>query len=197
MRRRNPSGYAVEVNPAVVRAQREYEAAHWGKAPTHVYEVDDDRLPQTLVQMGFLKELHVKPDHGKPYRLTFTKPSSVAYDPTGLSHLFLVLHVQDRHDVSGIRAKLRVPHDDILAEVADDVGGRQADWHYPDLRVAVLGTCTHVVYATHKKGDGPSDYIHELGEEHGGIKPALCVDVRGCLWLAGGSYVVEHRGIVN
>lgn len=195
--RRNPPGFHVEVNPAVVKAQREYEAAHWGIAPKHVFEVADRDIPKTLVQMGFLKELHVKPAHGGKYRLTFSKPSSVAYDPTGLRHLFLVLTPKDQRDIAAIRAKLRVPADDMLGEVADEVGGRQADWRYPALRVAVLGTCTHVVYATHKKGDGPSDYIHELGEDRGGIKPALCVDQAGRLWLAGGSYKVEHRGIVN
>jgi hypothetical protein len=63
--------------------------------------------------------------------------------------------------------------------------------------LAELGTLSSVTYATHKKGDGPSLYEHQFGEE-GGKKPSLAVDVdTGRLHIVGGDYTVEDRGIVD
>jgi hypothetical protein len=50
-----------------------------------------------------------------------------------------------------------------------------------------VGILTHVVYATDKKGDGYSFYIHKLGEESG-LRPCLAVDGQGRMWIAGGNY---------
>lgn len=63
--------------------------------------------------------------------------------------------------------------------------------------LAELGTLEAVTYATHKRGDGPSSYVHEFGEE-GGKRPSLAVDVRNKkLHIIGGDYRVESRGIVD
>jgi hypothetical protein len=63
--------------------------------------------------------------------------------------------------------------------------------------LAELGQLEAVEYSTEKKGDGPSVYRHEFGEE-GGRLPTLAVDpeVRD-LHIVGGSYTVERRGIVD
>ena len=83
-----------------------------------------------------------------------------------------------------------------LAEVAESVGGRHATDDYPDIQVLPIGIMTHVVYATEKKGDGMSFYIHHMGEESG-IQPALAVDSRGRLWVAGGNYTSPTPGITD
>lgn len=63
--------------------------------------------------------------------------------------------------------------------------------------LAKLGTLEEVTYSTHKRGDGPSRYVHSFGEE-GGQKPDLAVDVdTRDLVLVGGDYTVEPRGIVD
>ena len=62
---------------------------------------------------------------------------------------------------------------------------------------AELGTLEAVTYATEKRGDGPSLYEHQFGEE-GGRKPRLAVDVdTNRLHIVGGDYTVEDRGIVD
>ena len=83
-----------------------------------------------------------------------------------------------------------------LNEIAKNVGGRHAMDDYPDIQVTPVGIMTHVVYATDKKGDGMSFYIHHMGEESG-IQPALTVDSRGRLWLAGGNYTSPTPGITD
>lgn len=63
--------------------------------------------------------------------------------------------------------------------------------------LAELGRLESVTYATHKRGDGPSSYTHEFGEE-GGRRPSLAVDTKNKrLHIVGGSYRVEPRGIVD
>lgn len=60
-----------------------------------------------------------------------------------------------------------------------------------------LGQLEAVEYSTNKKGDGPSNYRHEFGEE-GGRRPRLAVDPESRdLHIVGGSYRVERRGIVD
>ena len=67
---------------------------------------------------------------------------------------------------------------------------------YPDVMVKPLGAVTAVVYQTHKKGDGPSYYIHQMAEISGKF-PFLGVDNRGRLWLAGGNYTSPNPGITD
>jgi hypothetical protein len=63
--------------------------------------------------------------------------------------------------------------------------------------LAELGRLEAVEYFTHKRGDGPSIYRHQFGEE-GGKKPRLAVDVEtDRLHIIGGDYSVEDRGIVD
>jgi len=63
--------------------------------------------------------------------------------------------------------------------------------------LAELGKLVSVTYATNKRGDGPSYYEHQFGEE-GGRRPSLAVDVDTTdLHIVGGDYTVEDRGIVD
>jgi len=68
----------------------------------------------------------------------------------------------------------------------------------PTPRVLVeLGKLHAVEYKTHKKGDGPSVYHHDFGEETG-RRPTLAMDAEnGSLHVVGGEYRVTDRGIEN
>lgn len=81
-----------------------------------------------------------------------------------------------------------------IAMVAGGRHGRRQD--YPDIMVKPVGVLTAVVYFTHKKGDGPSYYIHKVGELSGKF-PFLCCDQIGRLWLAGGNYTSPSPGITD
>lgn len=194
MRRVNPAD--LQNDHRIQSAADEYEASHWGEKSKRVYGVDDPYVPAVVVQMGLLRRLDIEAgDHN--YSIELTQPSSLVYSTDEATRLYLVLTDKDRKDVLGLLDRL--PHEGPtkLNAVAKKVGGRQSKFPHHAADVLVLGTLTHVVYQTTKTGDGKSDYIHELGEDAGGIAPALCVDGEGYLLLAGGSYVVEHRGICN
>lgn len=63
--------------------------------------------------------------------------------------------------------------------------------------LAELGKLKSVTYDTSKRGDGPSSYTHQFGEE-GGRRPSLAVDTATRrLHIVGGDYRVESRGIVD
>ena len=62
--------------------------------------------------------------------------------------------------------------------------------------VKPIGAVVAVVYFTDKQGDGPSYYIHKMGEITGGF-PALAVDGQGRFWFAGGSYTSPTPGITD
>ncbi len=194
MRRLSP--HEIPDDHRIEAAAEEYTNAHWGEPSKRVYEVDDPYLPAVVVQMGLLRRLDIEAGDTH-YSIELAQPSSLVYSTDEATRLYLVLSDKDRSDVCKIMPKL--PHEGPakLNTIAKQVGGRQARFAHAGVDVYVLGTLTHVVYQTTKKGDGKSDYIHELGEDAGGIAPAICVDADGRLLLAGGSYVVEHRGICN
>jgi hypothetical protein len=63
--------------------------------------------------------------------------------------------------------------------------------------LAEIGRLEAVEYFTNKRGDGPSVYRHQFGED-GGRKPRLAVDVEtDRLHIIGGDYSVEDQGIVD
>jgi hypothetical protein len=55
---------------------------------------------------------------------------------------------------------------------------------------------TAVVYFTQKKDDGPSYYIHRMGEMTCYF-PLLCCDAKGRLWICGGNYTSPTPGITD
>jgi len=72
--------------------------------------------------------------------------------------------------------------------------GRRSD--YPHVIAKPLGVLTGVMYFAHKKGDGPSAYLHEMGEQTCHF-PILACDEHGRLWICGGNYLVPTPGITD
>ena len=85
-----------------------------------------------------------------------------------------------------------------LSAIARAAGGRHARDRWPDLDALPVGKITHVLYHTDKQGDGPSNYIHEFGEENKqDIRPILAIEPSGRAWFAGGNYTVPDAGITD
>lgn len=179
-----------------------YEKWHsWGGKgiePSQIIEIKDPDLPQTLISMGELHELHVDPV-GKDQSeiIDFTDgPGYASFDP---------VHPYERIYLTLPRNQMRYMKDNYvdpngewwdLNALARAIGGKHATNDYPPIEVQPIGVCTHIVYFTEKVGDGESQYIHEFGEESG-VRPWLAVDKRGRLWLASGNYTSPYEGITD
>lgn len=184
------------------KAIREYTEKHWGNAPDYVYEIPDDRLPATLVEMGKLEEIECyrigKDGNPTDDTVIIKWPEDdrciLAFCPR-TQRLYNAYPEAEHEDIArGLwRDDERHPW---LGDVARAVGGERSRYRYPRVRVCIVGLVQHVIYYTHKKGDGPSRYIHHLGED-GGRQPVLCVDECGQTWWAGGDYTVEEHGIID
>jgi hypothetical protein len=177
---------------------RRYIGAHWGNEPGEIIRWQDPQVPD-CTQMGRLMELHVVTLDGEAGVLDFPAGCHLAWDP-GHSVDRLHLLCVGAH-VGAVRAQVERAVAagwalQTLGSLAKQAGGRHAEHPYPHLRALDLGEVTHVVYATDKAGDGPSEYIHAFGEESG-IRPRLAADVEGRLWLVGGNYTVPDEGITD
>lgn len=184
--RRNPSSDPV----------KRYTSSHWGIAPTRKWTVDvpGEGRQAVLVEMGKLVAIHVD---GKVLLDwdDYDDNCVLAFDANKRQRLFLLIPPRYRDQ---IKRKL-VERDGEwlqLGDAAHEAGGRQARFPSPRVEVQIVGVCTDVVYFTEKKGDGESEYIHALGEETG-VKPFLCVDRHGQLYLAGGNYSCPDAGITD
>lgn len=204
-RRRNPSPAGSTVS---VDAVRDYRRKHWGIDPDYVYQVSDPRLPDgPLIEMGKLDEIRVAEvdedgkDTGQTMDICFPEDDRnlLAYDPK--THRLYCGYTTAMH--RQVAKDLWIPDEasHSLTSVARRImpkgrHGRRGHAPYPKVRVQSLGPVVHVVYHTHKKGHGPSGYIHHLGEDSG-KRPDLCVSKDGALWWAGGNYTVKKHGIID
>ena len=185
--------------------KKAFEKWHWGIEPTQEVNWDDKDLPEYLVECGRLVELHVRPLEGNPklkdrvikFKKSNSNASHVAFDPEHPSQrLYLLLNAGARRKMKKLWDKseydVHTPY-----EIAKYVGGRHSKKNdYPRVKVRPLGVLTNVVYATEKKGDGFSFYIHKMGEESG-IQPAVGVDKKGRVWVLGGNYTSPTPGITD
>jgi hypothetical protein len=191
------------ISPAAQKKlERIYKRWHWGEMPTHVVETDDD-LPEHLVEIGLLMEFHLR-----PFGADRDVVLAVTEDDIPNSHVGFDADHRHQRIYFQCSPALRESGRDLyreseakpmrLSRVAEELGeGHHAHAHgYVPVEVKPLGHLTHLTYFTHKKGDGPSGYIHEMGEE-GGVPPILCVSRDGRFWLAGGSYTCPSPGITN
>ena len=187
--------------------KKAYTDWHWGIEPTQKINWEDKDLPDHLVQCGSLVEIHYRPfgeldnpDHEDSIiELTGKdkKGSHIAFDPDHKNQrLYFLLHPAAQGEIKTHLYKKCQNPSATLSELSKTAGGKHAAKDYPKVRAKPIGVMTNVVYATHKKGDGPSSYIHTMGEESG-VKPILAADSRGRLWFAGGDYTSPNPGITN
>ena len=193
----------------------DYQRKHWGVPATTAYKVSHPALPAgyEVPELGKLLELRVRGKTGgkagsnrmRLVRIEPTQPAQLAYSPDKVSRLFCLLRPEDNAELARDYGQDATWQS--LNAIHRERGGRQAQWPYAvDVTVTILGILHAVVYHTNKGSyepgedpDGPSNYVHEMGTEgdEDPVKPLLCMDQRGYLYLAGGSYIVEDRGIVN
>lgn len=186
-----------------------YKSWHWGISPKQTIEWDDPDYPEgELVECGRLVELHVRePGQRRDTILRLNRKegngSHLVFDPNHPNQrLYILSHPDFRArvlqtyrrnpDYEGGTKYRSMP----LSEIAKLVGGRHATRDYPNVKASPVGILTHVVYATEKRGDGYSQYIHKLGEESG-IRPVLAADTEGRLWIVGGNYTSPTPGITD
>lgn len=176
-----------------------YTEHHWGITPETAYHVQDDFLPEELVEMGKLISLRVRTFDGRELDLDFHRrdDTMVTFAQTEDHRLYLVFP-EFVHDwvrkTFWTSSRAKAQKLDTIAHRAD---GRQNDFTYPRGMAKPIGVLTHVIYETHKKGDGPdTHYQHEMGEESG-LPPILAADAEGRLLILGGDYDVIPDGIVN
>ncbi len=201
--RNNPGvagGYRrANKNDISQKARDRYNSAHWGIDGKNVFHIDEDNLPDELVQMGKLEEIVCEVDGDDDDDLEFKFPvrsgCRLAYTHDEAERMYCLLPKVMKQAVAGAVWQKGAPSYS-LTQVAKQAGGRQADYPYPAVKVQPIGRCIHLVYKTNKKGDGLSSYIHQLGEESG-ILPILCVSQDGRLWFAGGNYTVPDAGITD
>ena len=197
------SHVAARMNSPTARANARYQSAHWGIGAERTFNYPNERdMPDVLVEMGKLVELQLdttgKTQGNKKAKsdqaIAFPRTVHLAFATTADERLYVVLPAKEKQANMGLLVDDALWFD--LADLADLAPGRQTDFTYPRLQVQCLGVVTHVVYATEKEGDGPSEYIHAFGEESG-TKPLLAVDGTGGLWFAGGNYSVPDAGITD
>lgn len=177
-----------------------YKNHHWGINPTRIVTYDDPDLPDSLVEMGRLAELHISPPNGPEYVLEVDpedmEDCHLLYDKNHKhQRLYILLPKKVMEKVKRIAGRRANPPT-TLQSVARKAGGHHKGADYPDVAVRPLGRLINGVYATNKKGDGSSLYVHRFGEE-GGVEPIIGVDNKGRIWFAGGSYYVTPSGIIN
>lgn len=187
-----------------------YEDWHWGIQPTRVLDWDDTDMPRVLVECGRLVRLHARaprtgsrhPRRERDTMIEFSRSVSarsfIAYDPSHPDDRLYLLVAPQAQEVLRDRFWEQNNTESMpLTRLALLAGGRHSRrGDYPTVQVKPIGVCTAVVYFTEKKGDGPSYYIHKMGELTHHF-PILAADERGRLWLAGGNYTAPSPGITD
>lgn len=194
----------------LARGEKKYEDWHWGVGSQKVVDWNDADMPKTLIECGKLIRMHIRAPgergtHPRRKRDTMIElsrrasaKSFIAFDPDHPDErLYLLL---DPAASPAIQHRFwdenRIPSMP-LSEVARLAGGKHGKRDdYPSVAVKPVGILTALVYYTHKKGDGPSYYIHKMGELSQNF-PILCVDAQGRLWIAGGNYTCPTPGITD
>ncbi|MAH47451.1 hypothetical protein CMI37_16625 [Candidatus Pacearchaeota archaeon] len=174
-------------------------------------EWDDPDYPDgVLIECGNLARIHFRAPAGESSRhprrrrdttITFSKPvarqSYLAFDP---EHPDDRLYMLVKPSASAFLAERFWQDNPVeakaLSEWAMLAGGRHSRGGYPNVMAKPVGVMTAVVYFCHKKDDGPSFYVHKMGEMSC-YYPILCCDSRGRLWVCGGNYRNPTPGITD
>ena len=180
-KKRNPAELMVMVaNPSDLEgASRSYEEFH-GESAKHVDELHEPSpRPVTLAELGTLLELRVR-------RTVGWKWGSLDFDGRG---------VRLASNVAGTQLYLVDGDQKISRGQLTRLGADNSK------ELVDLGEATLIAYRARKMqvNGVAANYEHNFGEETG-VRPRLMYDRRGPmprLYLSGGEYRVEARGIVN
>tara|TARA_Y100000310_G_scaffold303569_2_gene342037 strand:+ start:4858 stop:5484 length:627 start_codon:yes stop_codon:yes gene_type:complete len=208
MSRYNPS--IQELQGGSRKGKKLYEDWHWGIGPSRFIDWDDPDYPETLIECGRLVRIHFRaprvvgthPRREKDRMIEFSRSiannSHLAYDPEHPDQrLYLLLCPEASPTVAERFWDNNSLPSQPLSQLATLAGGRHGKRpDYPRVMVKPVGIMTAVVYYTHKKDDGPSYYIHKLGEESCHY-PILAVGSLGRLWMAGGHYRAPVEGVTD
>jgi hypothetical protein len=190
------------------RYVRDYQEKHWGNMPDFVYYVNDPRLPRFLPEMGKLQEIDVdvvhESGHVDPITIDFPDDDRCILCYDKYTHRIYLCYPEDVHREIADRLWVEGAPTYPLSTVARSTNGGRGrhakpgrsmrQGKYPAVQVQNIGIMKAVVYFTHKKGHGPSRYVHGMGEDSK-LHPDLCVSKDGQIWIAGGHYLVRKGGI--
>jgi hypothetical protein len=182
---------------------------------------DPDYPPGALVRCGNLVQLHFRAPpkdkssrHPRRQRDTTIKfsvetarKSHLTFDPENTSDDRLYLVIQEPVALRGLASRFWSKNPISprpLSEWAVLAGGRHAKragnsldrGGYPHVMGKPIGVLTALAYFTNKKDDGPSYYLHKMGEVSG-VYPLLVCDSQGRLWVCGGNYQSPTPGITD
>lgn len=207
---------ANAVNTAKLAKNLEsYQNWHWGEKAKYFVDWQDDDYPEYLCEVGRLVRIHfrsVRPytekalhprrqrDHMIELSRKMASTSYLVFDKEHHSQRLYMLINPEACPIIAERFWQENPLKAMpLGELAVAAGGKHAKGggkDYPNIIVKPVGLMTAVVYHTHKRDDGPSYYIHHLGEKTCHF-PILACDELGRLWFAGGDYTCPVEGIDN
>lgn len=186
---------------------------HWGKEPTHQIQIDDDRFPAELIEIGRLMEMRIDLADETGNRANPKEELGLEIDNKSINECYVLfdndhskeriyfyLNDETQRDFADLYDQID-SEPKVLNELAKFGGGHHSRMNdYPMVYAKPLGYLTHLVYYTHKKGDDDgigSGYVHEMGEEKGGTHPLIAIAEDGTIWMCGGSYTCPNAGITN
>lgn len=181
-----------------------YQKWHWGIKPTKKVNWPDRDLPDVLIEIGRLWELHVRMPGGVVKVIevddAHKNDAYLAFDPRhDLQRLYILAPPAVRTAAYQLMFEPNPYPERTLASWAQTTKGKHQTG-YPNVKARMVGALTDVVYRTHKKGDDDevrgSSYIHALGEESKRL-PGLAVDRTGRMWVVGGNYSAPTPGITD
>lgn len=175
-----------------------------------IVEWDDPDFPEgVLIECGNLARIHFRApstDRNHPRRrrdtmLTLSRPAAansyLTFDPNHPGdRLYMLVPESVQRSLKPRFWDENPLEERSLEEWAMMAGGHHARGGYPDIEAKPVGIMTAVVYYTEKKDDGPSFYIHKMGEVSCTF-PILACDEQGRLWVCGGSYRSPTPGITD
>ena len=185
---------------ALQQAIKRYKSAHWGIDHKRIVEAHDPLLPPVVTALGEkLVEVYLRVPGVGAVQLGFRPGCLLAFDPAHpCQRLYAVLSPAQIEEFRQAMKQTDPEMLSLLGEIARAAGGRQGKYTWPDVLALPVGKITHVIYHTDKLGDGPSNYIHEFGEENRkDIRPILAIEPSGRAWFAGGNYTVPDAGITD
>lgn len=205
----------LESGKAKAAAWHWYAPEEFEKEHLKIIDWDDPDFPSgSLIQCGNMVRLHIRVPNARPTEVasrhprrkhdttitfgkTTAKGAHLCFDPDQKHHrLYILLPDAALRDVKARFWDNNPVSEAPLTHWALLAGGHHASSDYPEVMAKPIGILTALVYFTAKKDDGPSFYLHKLGEKTCHF-PILTCDEKGRMWICGGNYTAPTPGITN